>query len=447
MSLLAKIASTHRLELEDYLNFSAVNEDYVDTGFTHSYGTGFEVEFKGVVDGTSEFICTNRDNLSGFDFVVDTLGDVSIVVYGKGTINLGTITLDDGFRTFKFKVAGTFPIVAEFYINDVITLNGSLFTQPVDSVTNFYLNTFLDNVGNPVTFYDSKVVWLRINGETYPFDEGSGFAVQSDNLINGTGITSNLLQVTYWNDSVWKKKAVSDDSQPVEPNYDGNIYLICGQSNADGAAQVADAAAQYTGVIPNAKIWNEQFSQWDDLEAGVNGSASLLYGFIFSLAYQLNQDDPTTINYFVMKSLGGTGMYDDWGVGLPFYNGALNAFANANQTGLYYKKAILWQQGEEDSKLLANANNYEQDEADMIDGMKNSTGINAFITGKLGDIDTGVYTYFATVNTAKDNNLTNGHASATINTIDLDLQPDGVHFTASAYEILGQRYFDLVKNL
>ena len=369
------IASKHRLELEDYLNFSEVNEDYVDTGFSHSYGTGFEVEFKGVIDGTSEFICTNRDNLSGFDFYIDTNGDVSILIYGKATINLGNINLDTGFRTFKFKVAGTFPISAEFYVNDVITLNGSAFTSPVDSTTNFYLNTVLNQLGTPTDFYNSKVVWLRINGETYPFDEGSGFSVQSNNGTNGTGVTSNPLQVTYWNDSVWKKKSVGDDSQTVEPNYVGNIWGYIGQSNADGADVVANADPTYTGVIPNSFVWNEFTSQWDALEAGVNGSVGLKYNWLFPLAYKLNQNDPTTPNYFVTKTYGGTGMWNNWGVGLNYYNAFLNAFANANQTALYNKKAILWQQGEEDSKLLVNANNYEQDEADMIDGMKNSTGI------------------------------------------------------------------------
>jgi hypothetical protein len=452
MSLLGTIASRHRIELEDFLNLSSNNSDYVNTNVSQVYSNSLEVELKAVIDGKKEFRLSNRGaengGNSGFDLYIDTLGNTSVLVYGRGTINLGTVTLNDNFRTFKFKVTGSFPCSAELYINDAITLNGSLFTQPVESTGIYYLSTQLNGSQTPTNFFDSQVVWLRINGTTFLFDESNGYTVESDQGDIGTGVTSNPLGLAYWNNSVWKKKAVGDDVPPVEPNYDGNIYLICGQSNADGAAQLADADPLYTGVIPNAKIWNEQFSQWNDLEAGVNGSASLLYGFIFSLAYQLNQHDPTTVNYFVMKSLGGTGMYDDWGVGLPFYNGSLNAFANANQTGLYYKKAIIWQQGEEDSKLLVNANNYEQDEADMIDGMKNSTGINTFISGKLGDIDTGVYVFFATVNTAKDNNLTNGHASATIDTLDLDLQTDGVHFTASAYEVLGgTRYFDLVKNI
>jgi hypothetical protein len=444
------VASRHRVELEDYLNFSEVNEDHFNTMVSKTYVDSLDVEFKGVINADNQFYATNRDFLNGFAFVIDNTGAASILIYGKGTINLGTVVLNDGFRKFKFSLTGAgFPLTAELYIDDVLTLNGSLFSSFVNSTADFYLNTLINDIGTPTNFYNGKIVWLRINGTTFPFGEGSGFASESDQGDVGTGVTSNPLQLTYWNDSVWKKKKVGDDAPPVEPNYDGDIYLLIGQSNMDGAALVADASPQYKGVIAGSKIWNDQFSQWDDLEAGVNGSAGLAYGLIFSLAYELNQQDPAKTNYFVMKSLGGTGLYDDWGVGLPFYNAALNSFANANQTGLYNKKAILWQQGEEDSKLVANSGTfYENRESAMIDGMKISSGIPAFISGELGDINTAVYVNFASVNTAKNNNVTAGFAAATINTLDLALQVDGVHFTAAAYEVLGGvRYFDLVKNL
>ena len=224
-----------------------------------------------------------------------------------------------------------------------------------------------------------------------------------------------------------------------------DIYLLIGQSNMVNGDNVANADPKYTGVIPNSKIWVTD--HWEDLEAGVNGSVTNNFNSIFSLAYELNQANPTKVNYFVMVGQGGTSMQFAWKVGGTLYNEAISTFDTANATGDYNKKAIIFQQGEGDSKDESFSLDYESLQSAMIDGIKAATGINTFVDGLLGNITNSLYLYYPNVNTAKNNNLTNNKSDYVVDISDIAFDTDGVHYTASGYTEIGNRYFNIVNTL
>ena len=284
---------------------------------------------------------------------------------------------------------------------------------------------------------DLKCKSFFINDIIWKCNENGGFDLTSE--TGGVTVLGETdLNLAYWNSNVWKEAI-----NPQVPQVN-NIYLLTGQSNMDGTGVVADAQAKYKGVIPNSFVWWN--GVWQPLEAGVNGSVSDLFNPMYSLAKELYDYNPNVKNYFVIKALSGSGMYDSWGVGLLLYNSAISAFNSAVVTDVFRNKCIIFQQGEADTKDIINANNYELAEEGMITGIKNETGISFFIDGKLGDITKPDLLYPNIVNQAKDNNLTNNVSDATIDTTGLVL-PDGVHFDTAGYEEVGVRYFNVVKDL
>jgi len=324
------------------------------------------------------------------------------------------------------------------YVNDVEIYQETSANDFIHTFgTGLYLattnGTTTDSIDIYSIYFDNGVELVEFN-----LNEGSGNTVKSvGNSYSLNVFTSNPLGQTYIDDTMWQLYSLPSD---------GDIYLMIGQSNMDGRGGLGGASPQYLGVIPNSKIWNG--SSWEDLEAGVNGGSTGQFGLIFSMAYELQNLNPTKTNYFVFVAQGGTGFSnDEWNEGDPLYNQSVTDFNTAFATGNYEKKAICWQQGERDSTNTTDANNYELAEGNMIDAMKVDTGFSVFIDGKLPNITAIGYDFYSTVNTAKDDNLTANKSDYTIDTSDLSLQGDGLHFPSSSYETLGIRYFDIVKNL
>jgi len=227
------------------------------------------------------------------------------------------------------------------------------------------------------------------------------------------------------------------------PTYTGRLYLLAGQSNMDGAAQVSTITGhpELLGVLPRCYVWWD--NEWQPLEAGVNGSnIPGNFGPLISLAYDESIKHPTGDLFFVIHALGGTRLDTQWQPGQTQYNALLAKYndALASLTVTSYE-AFFWGQGEADASFSSAATAYQTNEQTFIASIVANTGFTKSIVMQLhNSLPIGTYPYFATVQTAKTNNDTAISNYTLITTSDLGLQGDNVHFSAAGYITLGQRY-------
>jgi len=164
---------------------------------------------------------------------------------------------------------------------------------------------------------------------------------------------------------------------PLEPEVGGvnRLYMIAGQSNADGRGVVGDLPTILKGQLARCYVWRSGI--WEILEAGVNannGLAGSRHGVMISLAYEERIKHPDDILYFINEGYGATPLYNKWlyptGVN---YIQALDTFDAVIATGkTFTKEALIWWQGEGDTST-PNSTNYEANEQDFIDGIMGHT--------------------------------------------------------------------------
>lgn len=103
------------------------------------------------------------------------------------------------------------------------------------------------------------------------------------------------------------------------PSNEAVVYLVAGQSNAEGYADLSDASATALGAIPGVKIWHFQPETqtsgpaWETLQAGVNeqaqrGSANTKIGFTPTLARSLQSRHPGQTVHIIKFAAGGSNL-------------------------------------------------------------------------------------------------------------------------------------------
>jgi len=268
--------------------------------------------------------------------------------------------------------------------------------------------------------------------------------------------------------------------QPVPPkHYD--VYLIAGQSNADGRgynSALTGSLASYAGQQPGVKIfyanpinkdpvnptWN---TGWRTLEPGysvigtVTSLPSTSFGFEVSLGKALAAKDPSRNVAIIKVSQGGTSLANDWDpagganfMWRTFANKVPEAMAALTATGDTAEICgMFWHQGESDGDNLT----YESDLTQFIAACRTLTGKPnlPFAIGELerddvtpnasGNINDRTYPLNVMANVAADDPDTFVVSSAGLMTY------DATHFTTADYITFGERfaqaYFDLLDRL
>lgn len=129
-----------------------------------------------------------------------------------------------------------------------------------------------------------------------------------------------------------------------------DIYLLIGQSNMAGRASIP---SEYSKKIPKCFILNDK-EEWSEAINPLNAystirkdlkmqGVNLGYGFA---KYLIKKDRDQEIG-LVVNAKGGSKI-KHWEKGSPFYDQALERTKKAMESGTL--KAILWHQGESDSK-------------------------------------------------------------------------------------------------
>ncbi|WP_130736740.1 sialate O-acetylesterase [Flavobacterium sp. J27] len=217
------------------------------------------------------------------------------------------------------------------------------------------------------------------------------------------------------------------------------VFHLIGQSNMDGRGILSELPAELMGKIPNTKVFFN--GNWIDLS---NGSASNenLAGPILKLAYEMNQQFPNEVKYYVITALGGTDLNNDWSSLGSMRVLAKNNYTNAVKSlGKHTCEAIFWTQGESDCDNLTKADNYEVNEQNLINDFKDYCSCNFFATSNIPEIDLVSYPYRETVRSAKNNNFP-AYASSVIDTSLFDLKADNLHLSTAGQIALGNAFFN-----
>ncbi|MEL6554482.1 MAG: sialate O-acetylesterase [Cyanobacteria bacterium J06621_11] len=210
-----------------------------------------------------------------------------------------------------------------------------------------------------------------------PTDRAEGNAIAGDNLYEVNVLATNGNQT----ESKFITVAVKDVDESTLPD-PISVYLLAGQSNLVGEAQVANLTdTSYVQPFSVAQIWSRPQVDFVDLAPGFDGQMVEL-GPELSFGRQIV--DKTGENVLLIKyGLGSTTLAEDWqkdGSGTQFnklkdiVDVALDSLTNQGLT--YDIEGLVWMQGESDTYNDAFAGAYEDNLLGFVDGVRDVYGEN-----------------------------------------------------------------------
>jgi hypothetical protein len=154
-----------------------------------------------------------------------------------------------------------------------------------------------------------------------------------------------------------------------------NLYILLGQSNAQGLGVISSAPSQYQGVVSNSRIWNG--TSFANLQAGTNneGNSATEFGPELSLCETLSARTGK-IAYLVKNAVGSTSLAVDWlapsGANLTAAKTEIDAaITHLNSNGHRVRIAgIFWIQGEQDASNSTHAAAYKTNLLNLISNLR-----------------------------------------------------------------------------
>ncbi|HLA85586.1 MAG TPA: sialate O-acetylesterase [Thermoguttaceae bacterium] len=246
------------------------------------------------------------------------------------------------------------------------------------------------------------------------------------------------------------------------------VYLVAGQSNADGRASAAGLAPPLADPLASVPIfYDDEFSsdgaRWQALRPGMCGGygqstiGSSLFGPELAFGHCLRDsmpDDPIAI---IKYAYGGTDLDVEWNPGVDADTQGLHFanFLSTVQAGLASMApddvpifaGMIWMQGEADAASSVMSQRYEENLTNLILAVREE--FNApYMPFAIGQIaNAKPYTYGFQIQQAQYNvSQTTPYASLVV-TSDLGLNSDNVHYNAPGQQALGQRFADEIRLL
>lgn len=235
-------------------------------------------------------------------------------------------------------------------------------------------------------------------------------------------------------DDVYRLLGVPDSRKPVS-----RVVVIMGQSNGAGAALTTSFPPQYQVADPHVFAPTETGESWVPWVPGVTNVRGVLAGFDLSLVTELRKLYPEDDLYVANMSVGSTSLGRDWCGRNTGYTLATAYLRLSSAFRALPPDAVLmgvcWNQGEDDHEIPAYAAAYQTNLLALIHDLRRFLGHPAVpvVASRLpdaGGVRDGV------VSLAADPGVIN------FRMIDQDglARPDGYHFTANGYVLLGERY-------
>ena len=284
-------------------------------------------------------------------------------------------------------------------------------------------------------------------------------------------------------DSAYNHVPIDDVRVKITDN-DGNgvkVFLIAGQSNAAGSGLNSDFPADYQQSQYDVEFWVggrlpgdgvPDYAAWDRLAdtafkplapGSGNYQAATHSGFELSLGCALKDalpNEPITIIKYAMsgsalqrglRSSDGAG---DWDTGPPIWNQTYDGVryhvfmhsavipalkAITDRGDVPEMAALFWMQGETDSGNLVAAQAYQSNLHKLIASVRSDVHAPdmQFIAGRVRPV---MGAYNGIVRTAIQNVAENDSLVQWIDTDDLAVNSDNIHYSATGLTRLGQRF-------
>ncbi|MDE0030639.1 MAG: sialate O-acetylesterase [Deltaproteobacteria bacterium] len=216
-----------------------------------------------------------------------------------------------------------------------------------------------------------------------------------------------------------------------------DIFLLMGQSNMAGRGLLDDVEP-----IRDERIRVFQDGRWAVAEEPLHHDRPTAgIGLAMSFARSVLDANPGTDVGLVPRAVGSTPL-ERWMPGADLYEGAVAAAREAAKDGAI--KAVLWHQGEHDSKSEADAASYGRRFTGMATTLRERLGAPSLpvILGELGGYlsKRPDFPHYRTVNTELRKIPDILPHSAFVNAEGLTDKGDDLHYDARSLRIFGERY-------
>jgi hypothetical protein len=219
-----------------------------------------------------------------------------------------------------------------------------------------------------------------------------------------------------------------------------NLYLIAGQSNADGRA--TGFIAPYAAPTYAARYWFDD--KWWPLQPRVWNSAPVpenkggpecTLGRALGAVDALSGDDTYLVKYAVSGS-----PIADWLAGAPagYLDGLVARLALAQASlGESSVKALFWAQGEQDAVLQVTADAYQANLTQFISDIRTALSLPNLVV-VLGGVPSGAWVGLATVRAAQAA-VAAADSYVELTTTEDAVLFDGTHLDAASQAVAGVR--------
>ena len=216
-----------------------------------------------------------------------------------------------------------------------------------------------------------------------------------------------------------------------------DIFLLMGQSNMAGRGLLEDVEP-----IRDERIRAFQDGRWIVAEEPLHHDRPTAgIGLAMSFAQSVLAANPDMEIGLVPRAVGSTPL-ERWMPGADLYEGAMAAAREVARDGTI--KAVLWHQGEHDSKSEADASSYLQRFSGMVARLRDQLDTPSLpvIVGELGSYlsERPDFPHYRIVNAELRKVPDAVPCSAFINAEGLTDKGDSLHYDARSLRIFGERY-------
>lgn len=235
------------------------------------------------------------------------------------------------------------------------------------------------------------------------------------------------------------------------------VIIIAGQSNALGRADLA--AISRIDATNNTKIIDQNLASFAVLQQGTNQhytNPTTQFGPEMGIAYAHKDEGGTPDLYIVKIAYGNTFLkpfsgYSDWSPdsNLSLFSNMItksrSAFTQINAAGFTPNVlGMYWMQGENDAIFTAYANEYQANLTYLISQARSQLGFDSLPIA-IGNIRNSG-SDAAIIRAAQLAVINAGTNTCLINTDDVTMNVDNVHYSASGQMIIGERVWNAFKD-